>query len=43
MRNITEIIIHCTATPEGKDYSVEQIRKWHQKRASEYMSRCQVR
>jgi len=28
-RNISEIIIHCSATPEGKDYTVEQIRQWH--------------
>lgn len=28
-RTITEIIVHCTATPEGKDYTVEDIRKWH--------------
>ena len=28
-RTITEIIIHCTATPEGKDYTVDEIRKWH--------------
>lgn len=26
---VREIIIHCTATPDGKDYTVEQIRKWH--------------
>lgn len=29
MRKITEIILHCAATPEGKDYTVEQIRAWH--------------
>lgn len=29
MRPINEIIIHCSATPEGKDYSVATIRKWH--------------
>lgn len=29
MRTITEIILHCAATPEGKDYTVEQIRAWH--------------
>lgn len=29
MRTIEEIIIHCSATPEGRDYTVEQIRKWH--------------
>lgn len=28
-RNITEIIVHCTATPEGKDYTVADIRRWH--------------
>jgi len=28
-RNITEIIVHCSATPEGKDYTVAQIREWH--------------
>lgn len=28
-RNITEIIVHCSATPEGKDFTVEDIRKWH--------------
>ena len=29
MRSITKIIIHCSATPEGKDYTVQQIRQWH--------------
>ncbi|EJN04218.1 N-acetylmuramoyl-L-alanine amidase [Phyllobacterium sp. YR531] len=28
-RAINEIIIHCTATPEGSDVSVETIRGWH--------------
>lgn len=28
-RRITEIIVHCSATPEGKDYTVLDIRKWH--------------
>ncbi|MCM1320238.1 MAG: N-acetylmuramoyl-L-alanine amidase [Muribaculaceae bacterium] len=28
-RIITEIIVHCSATPEGKDYTVEDIRRWH--------------
>lgn len=32
MRNIKEIIVHCSATPEGKDYTVEQIKQWHLKR-----------
>lgn len=29
MRKINKIILHCAATPEGKDYTVEQIRAWH--------------
>lgn len=29
MRKINSIIIHCTATPEGKDYTVADIRRWH--------------
>lgn len=28
-RTIKEIIIHCSATPEGEDYTVDQIRQWH--------------
>lgn len=28
-RAITEIIVHCTATPEGRDVSVDTIRSWH--------------
>lgn len=32
MRKVNKIIIHCTATAEGKDYSVETIRGWHLKR-----------
>lgn len=32
MRRIDEIIIHCTATPEGRDYSLAEIRSWHLKR-----------
>ena len=31
MRPINEIIIHCTATAEGKDYTVDQIRQLHVK------------
>jgi len=30
-RTIDEIIVHCTATPEGKDFTVQQIRDWHVK------------
>lgn len=29
MRAISKIIIHCSATPEGRDVSVEDLRKWH--------------
>jgi len=29
MRSINKIIVHCTATPEGRDVSVDTIRKWH--------------
>lgn len=32
MRPINEIIIHCSATPEGRDVSVEDIRQWHVQR-----------
>lgn len=28
-RTIREIIVHCSATPEGKDYTVQDIRRWH--------------
>lgn len=28
-RLINKIIVHCSATPEGKDYTVDQIRQWH--------------
>lgn len=31
MRTINKIIIHCAATPEGKDFTVQQIREWHVK------------
>ena len=29
MRRIDKIIIHCSATPEGKDFTARQIRDWH--------------
>ena len=29
MRNVDEIIIHCSDTPEDREVSVEEIRKWH--------------
>lgn len=28
-RNIKEIIVHCSATPEGEDFTVAQIRQMH--------------
>lgn len=28
-RKINKIILHCAATPEGKDFTVDTIRKWH--------------
>ena len=28
-RNIKEIIVHCSATPEGKDFTTAQIKQWH--------------
>ena len=32
MRKINKIIIHCTATPEGREHNVADIRRWHLKR-----------
>lgn len=32
MRPIDEIIIHCTATREGRDYAIETFRRWHRAR-----------
>ena len=29
MRSITEIIIHCSATAEGRDFGVADVRRWH--------------
>ncbi len=31
MRKIDKIIIHCAATPEGRDIKTETIRSWHMK------------
>lgn len=31
-RKITEIIVHCSATAEGMDYTVEDIDRWHRSR-----------
>lgn len=32
MRKINSIIIHCSATPEGKDFTVQDIDRWHKQR-----------
>lgn len=32
MRKITKIIVHCSATPEGRDYTVVDIDRWHRQR-----------
>ena len=32
MRKINKIVIHCTATPEGREHNVSDIRRWHLKR-----------
>ena len=32
MRNITKIIVHCSATPEGKNFTVKQIDACHRQR-----------
>lgn len=29
MRRIDEIIVHCSATPEGSHFTVEDIDRWH--------------
>lgn len=31
-RRITEIIIHCEATPEGEDFTPQQVSQWHKER-----------
>ena len=31
-RNITEIIIHCSATIEGKHFTADDIDRWHRQR-----------
>ena len=32
MRQIKELILHCSATPEGRDYTVKDIDRWHRAR-----------
>jgi len=31
-RKLIEIILHCTATPEGKHFTVDDVRAWHKQR-----------
>ncbi|WP_163566263.1 N-acetylmuramoyl-L-alanine amidase [Helicobacter suis] len=35
LKTIKKIIVHCSATPEGKDYSAKDIDKWHKERGWE--------
>ncbi len=32
MRKIDKIIVHCTATPGGKDYTIADVERWHKTR-----------
>lgn len=32
-RQIDELFVHCAATPEGKDFTVTDIRSWHKQRS----------
>lgn len=32
VRNITEIVVHCTATPAGRDVTVADVDRWHRER-----------
>lgn len=32
MRTINEIIVHCTATPEGRDVTAADVDRWHKER-----------
>lgn len=32
MREIKSIILHCSSTPEGKDFTVADITRWHKER-----------
>tara|TARA_B110000977_G_C11026175_1_gene473249 strand:+ start:1174 stop:1605 length:432 start_codon:yes stop_codon:yes gene_type:complete len=29
MKKINKVIVHCTATPEGRHTTVEDVRRWH--------------
>lgn len=32
MRFIDLVVVHCSATKEGKDFDVEDVRRWHKER-----------
>lgn len=32
MRKIDKIIVHCTATPEGREVTVSEVTRWHKAR-----------
>jgi N-acetyl-anhydromuramyl-L-alanine amidase AmpD len=32
MRDIDMVVIHCSATRQGKDYTVDTLRSWHKQR-----------
>lgn len=32
MRDIDYIVVHCSATKEGKDFGVDDFRKWHKRK-----------
>lgn len=32
MRKLDEIIVHCTATPEGKSFTAADVDRWHRQR-----------
>jgi N-acetylmuramoyl-L-alanine amidase len=32
MRDIQHIVVHCTATPEGRYHDVKDVRRWHKAR-----------
>lgn len=35
MRNITHLVVHCSATPEGKRFTAADIDRWHKERGWE--------
>ena len=32
MRKITHVVLHCTATVEGRDHDIKEVGKWHKAR-----------